>query len=152
MKKLHMKFCRYTLGIHRKAMKKPDSAELGKLSISLRFVCQIITPWTHKNKWPFLFKTNIWHQVTPTISHRNSMAKVRTKHFIWYWIRTSTEKSMHIEYEKLKYAILKRCKEKYTVLGEKNNTSEQAHFKYVHIIYSTKSKWRKIGNVENVLK
>lgn len=44
---IHMTlFFRYTSGVHRKAMRTPVLAEVGRFPISLKTVCQIITFWT----------------------------------------------------------------------------------------------------------
>ena len=68
--------------------------ELGRFPVNLKIVCQVVAFGTQRIKLPFLFKTNICHKATPTISYRNSMAKICKKHFIWYWIQSHSENSI----------------------------------------------------------
>jgi hypothetical protein len=45
--KLHSKFCRYTLGVHKKTMVLPVLSECGRFPISIKVICQVIAYWIH---------------------------------------------------------------------------------------------------------
>ena len=44
---VHSKFCKQTLGVHKKAMLLPVLGELGRFPITLNIICNVITYWLH---------------------------------------------------------------------------------------------------------
>ena len=136
---VHTKFCRSLLGVHKKAIKTPVLAELGRYPISLQMICQIISFWIHitEAKEDSLLK-QAYEDMLMCDSHKRTWVNFVKSTLInigfgHVWYNQCTLSST-----RLKYSVSCKLKEKYIDLWQdtKNKFSRLSFYNKITNSYS----------------
>ena len=112
---VHIKFCRSLLGVHKRTMKLPVLAELGRYPISLNALCQTITFWIHITESDEdSYLRQAYNDMLLAESHNNAIWLKFVKNillsmgFSHVWENQGT-----LNVKRLKYSIQNKLQEKY---------------------------------------
>ena len=130
--KLQLKFCKSILGVHKKSMKMPVLAELGRYPLFFQLIGQVITFWVHiiemkqnsciSDAYSDLFKEGA-HVHSPWIQFVKTILK--NLGFSHVWNNQGT-----MSCKRLKHAIVNKLIELYKVYW--NNTKQNENVSRLH--------------------